>query len=67
MVVDPAVYQPFIASAGITPSPVSPAIAFPYRGGRSAARFPITGVAAPATVTHAGGLTRGGSRHREIA
>jgi hypothetical protein len=55
VVVDPAVYQ-LIASAGITPSPVSPAVAFPYRG-TLAARFPITGVAAPATVTHAGGLT----------
>ena len=55
VVVDPAVYQ-LIASAGITPSPVSPATAFPYRG-TLAARFPITGVAAPATITHAGGLT----------
>lgn len=55
VVVDPAVYQ-LIASAGITPSPVAPAKAFPFRG-TLAARFPITGVAAPATITHAGGLT----------
>ena len=55
VVVAPAVYQ-LIASAGITPTPVAPATAFPYRG-TLAARFPITGVAAPATITHAGGLT----------
>ncbi len=53
--VAPPVYQ-LIASAGITPTPVAPATAFPYRG-TLAARFPITGVAAPATVTHVGGLT----------
>jgi hypothetical protein len=53
--VAPAVYQ-LVASAGITPTPVAPATAFPFRG-TLAARFPITGVAAPATVTHAGGLT----------
>ena len=55
VVVDPAVYQ-LIASAGITPSPVSPATAFAFRD-TLAARFPITGVDAPATITHAGGLT----------
>lgn len=53
--VDPAVYQ-LIASAGITPSPVAPAVAFPTRG-TIAARFPITGVTSPATITHSGGLT----------
>jgi len=53
--VAPPVYA-VVASAGITPSPVSPGIAFPFRG-TLAARFPITGVAAPATVLHRGGLT----------
>ncbi len=53
--VAPPVYQ-LIASAGITPTPVAPGVAFPFRG-TLAARFPITGVAAPATVLHQGGLT----------
>jgi hypothetical protein len=53
--VAPAVHQ-LIASAGITSSPVPPGVALPYRG-TLAARFPITGVAAPATILHRGGLT----------
>lgn len=53
--VAPAVYQ-LIGSAGITPSPVAPATAFPYRG-TLAARFPITGLSFPLTIDHTGGIS----------
>ena len=54
--VAPAVYE-LVAAAGITPSAIAPAVAFPTSG-TLAARFPITGFTARnLTIRHSGGIT----------
>jgi hypothetical protein len=54
--VAPAVYE-LVAGAGITPSAIAPAVAFPTKG-TLAARFPITGYSPRnLTIKHSGGIT----------